>query len=426
MQADAVEHLAYRRTIRRHAYVACQGEIRAASSSRAVDGRDDRLGGGHNRGNRTRAVVNELTRFRPVVRLDQLLQVPDVGARAEGTTGAGEDDDAAVAIQSGILDRVAKIGGQWCVERVERVRPVQRDRGDVRVALDEKCRCHAADYLTGGVRLWEDRLTADYDSAVNEYVSIDGARLECVWHGPSPAHAPTLVFLHEGLGSISQWRDFPAALCSRTGCGGLVYSRRGHGRSDAFMGPRSVRFMHDEALLLPRLLRMFEIARPILVGHSDGASIALIYAGSGLGHPLALVLEAPHVFVEEITSTRIAELRDLYATTDLRTKLARHHGPNVDTLFHYWTDVWLRPEFHAWNIEEYLANIECPVLVIQGKDDEYGTKRQVDSIVSVLGDRCDALMLAACRHSPHVDQRAIVETTMARFIRDLGSLIPDP
>ncbi len=261
---------------------------------------------------------------------------------------------------------------------------------------------------------------------MNEFVSIDGARLEYVWYGPSPVHAPTLVFLHEGLGSVSQWRDFPAALCSRTGCGGLVYSRRGHGKSDAFMRPRSVRFMHDEALLvLPRLLQMFEIARPILVGHSDGASIALIYAGSGHGHPLALALEAPHVFVEEITVSRIAEVRDLYANTDLRTKLARHHGPNVDTLFRYWTDVWLRPDFRAWNIEEYLPSVECPVLVIQGNDDEYGTKRQVETIVSALGDRCDVLMLDACRHSPHVDQRAIVEKTMARFVRGQGSGVRD-
>jgi pimeloyl-ACP methyl ester carboxylesterase len=256
---------------------------------------------------------------------------------------------------------------------------------------------------------------------VTEFVSIDGARLEYVWLGPPPAHAPTLVFLHEGLGSLSQWRDFPAALCSRTGCGGLVYSRRGHGKSDAFMGPRSVRFMHDEALIvLPRLLQMFEIARPILVGHSDGASIALIFAGSGLGHPLALVLEAPHVFVEDITSTRIAELRDLYANTDLRTKLARHHGPNVDTLFRYWTDVWLRPDFRAWSIEEYLPSVEGPVLVIQGNDDEYGTKRQVETILSALGHRCDALMLDACRHSPHIDQPRIVLDRMAEFIQGLG------
>jgi len=256
---------------------------------------------------------------------------------------------------------------------------------------------------------------------VNEFVSVDGVRLEYALHGPSPAHAPTLVFLHEGLGSIGQWRDFPAALCSRTECGGLVYNRRGHGKSDPLTGPRSVGFMHDEALtVLPRLLDIFEISRPILIGHSDGASIALIYAGSGIGHPFALALEAPHVFVEDATVSRIAELRELYQATDLRTKLERHHGPNVDTLFQYWTDIWLRPEFRAWNIEECLSDIDAPVLVIQGRHDEYGTERQVDTIVSALGGRCESIVLDNCRHFPHIDQRAIVETAMARFVRELG------
>jgi pimeloyl-ACP methyl ester carboxylesterase len=256
---------------------------------------------------------------------------------------------------------------------------------------------------------------------VNEFISIDGVRLEYAWHGPSPAHASTLVFLHEGLGSIGQWRDFPAALCSRTGCGGLVYNRRGHGKSDPLPGPHSVRFMHDEALIvLPRILEIFEIGRPILVGHSDGASIALVYAGSGIGRPLAIALEAPHVFVEDITVTRIAEVRELYPNTDLRMKLARHHGPNVEPLFRYWTDVWLRPEFRAWNIEAYLPGIDAPVLVVQGKNDEYGTERQVETIVAALDGHCEAMMLDNCRHSPHLDQRAIAESTMAGFIRGLG------
>src|SRR5437764_6286822 len=130
-----------------------------------------------------------------------------------------------------------------------------------------------------------------------EFVSIDGARLEYEWHGPSPALAATLVFLHEGLGSISQWRNFPAELSSRLGCGALVYNRCGHGKSDALTGPRGLGFMHDEAtVVLPQLLEAFEIKRPVLVGHSDGASIALIHAGSGAGDPFAMILEAPHVF----------------------------------------------------------------------------------------------------------------------------------
>jgi len=253
---------------------------------------------------------------------------------------------------------------------------------------------------------------------VAEFVSIDGARLEYAWHGPPPADAPTLVFLHEGLGSISQWRNVPAELCSRVGCGALVYSRWGHGKSDALTAPHGIRFMHDEATaVLPRLLEVFGIRRPILVGHSDGASIALIHAGSG-GDPFAMILEAPHVFVEDVTVTRIAELRDLYRTTDLRTKLGRHHS-NVDTLFQYWTDVWLRPEFRGWNIEAYLPEVRCPTLVIQGKQDEYGTHRQVDTLMSALGDRCESIMLDQCGHTPHIDQRAAVAEIMARFIHGL-------
>lgn len=262
------------------------------------------------------------------------------------------------------------------------------------------------------------RTATDYDSRVNEFVSIDDVRLEYAWHGPPPDQAPTLVFLHEGLGSIAQWRDFPAALCSRTGCSALVYNRLGHGRSDPLTAPRSVRFMHDEAItVMPRLLDAFQVRRPILVGHSDGASIAVIYAGSGIGRPLALALEAPHVFVEEITVTRIAEVRELYANTGLRTRLARYHGANVDTLFRYWTDIWLRPEFRAWNIEEYLSAIDVPTLVIQGKNDEYGTERQVEAIVSALDGRCEAIVLDHCRHSPHIDQRVKVEDAMSVFVR---------
>jgi pimeloyl-ACP methyl ester carboxylesterase len=257
-------------------------------------------------------------------------------------------------------------------------------------------------------------------SGMHDFVSVDNVRLEYAWYGPSPVLAPTMVFLHEGLGSISQWRGFPAEVCSRLGCGGLVYSRSGHGRSDTLTGPRTTRFMHDEAMqVLPRLMEMFEIKRPILVGHSDGASIALIYAGSGAGDPFALILEAPHVFVEDLTVNRIAELRDLYRTTDLRTRLARHHGQNVDTLFDYWTDVWLRPEFRRWNIEHYLPDVTCPTLIIQGKQDEYGTDRQVNTLLAALGGRCEGIVLERCGHSPHFDQRSTVSDLMTRFVRDL-------
>lgn len=177
--------------------------------------------------------------------------------------------------------------------------------------------------------------------------------------------------------------------------------------------------MHDEALIvLPQVLAAFEIQRPILVGHSDGGSIALIYAGSPLGTSMALILEAPHAFVENLTITSIAQLKAQYERTDLRARLARHHGSNVDSLFRDWTDIWLSSEFRAWNIEEeYVSRVRTPTLLIQGLQDEYGTKRQVDAIVSATTCPPETLVLDVCGHTPHVDQRTTVEAAMAEFIR---------
>lgn len=254
------------------------------------------------------------------------------------------------------------------------------------------------------------------------FVSVDGRSLEYNWIEPVADSSPTLVFLHEGLGSVSVWRDFPEALCRKTGCAGLVYSRWGHGRSDRIDQPRSVRFMHEEAQrVLPALLASLRIRAPILVGHSDGASIALIHAATSADPPRALLLEAPHVFVEDLTVRSIAETRARFLNGDLRSKLARHHGDNVDALFQAWTDIWLSPEFRSWNIEEYLSRIDAPALIIQGVQDEYGTSRQVERVAAGLSRRRDtvSLMLEACGHSPHVDQREAVHTAMATFIRDL-------
>lgn len=251
-----------------------------------------------------------------------------------------------------------------------------------------------------------------------QFVNIDGVRLEYERYGPSSSETPTIVFLHEGLGSITRWRDFPAALCAKLGWSGLVYNRQGYGSSDPLHGPLTPHFMHSEALeVLPRLLDTFDISRPILFGHSDGGSIALICAGSGAVTPAALILEASHVFVEELTVTSIAKVRDSYRSTDLRARLERHHGSNVDSLFEFWTDVWLSEEFRSWNITEFLPAITCSTLVIQGSDDEYGTGRQMEAIARSVSGHAETLVLERCGHSPHIDQPQTVEAVAVRFLR---------
>jgi pimeloyl-ACP methyl ester carboxylesterase len=245
--------------------------------------------------------------------------------------------------------------------------------------------------------------------------------LEHRWIAGQP-HRPTLVLLHEGLGSVTMWRDVPDALVDRTGCSAFVYSRAGHGTSPSPAVPRGVRFMHDEAtIVLPALLNQFRIDHPILIGHSDGGSIALIYAGSAFASPSAvnrprgLILLAPHVFVEDCSIASIARMRELYATTDLRARLGKYHA-DVDAAFHGWNDVWLDPAFRSWNIEAYLAAITCPVLVLQGEDDEYGTRAQVDAIATQVRGPVEVALLPRCGHSPHRDQRDTVLERIAGFI----------
>ncbi len=251
-----------------------------------------------------------------------------------------------------------------------------------------------------------------------------GQHLEYRWIGPQPNAAPTIVFLHEGLGCLTMWRDFPDRVASATGCGALVYSRMGYGASDPVHEPRPVRFMHDEALdVLPAVIERFQLQEVVLFGHSDGASIAVIYTGARSGPIRGLFLEAPHVFVEPICIESITRIARAYETTRLRERLARYHGGNTDSMFKTWTDVWLRPEFRQWNIEEYLPAIESPVLVVQGENDKYGTLRQVDAVVTQVSGPVRSLVLAGCGHSPHSDQPDDVLEAASRFIRealDLG------
>ncbi len=237
-----------------------------------------------------------------------------------------------------------------------------------------------------------------------DFVTIAGKRLETLLIEGRDNRLPTIVMLHEGLGSIALWKDFPQLLAERTGCAVLVYSRYGHGNSDRLLEKRPVSFMHHEAqVVLPELLNALGIERPILLGHSDGGSIALIYAGTFPESPRALILEAPHVFVEDLSVASIAAAKVTFQGTDFREKLAKYHA-HVDETFWGWNDIWLDPAFRSWNIEEYLDSIRCPVLCIQGEQDEYGTPAQVQAIQSRIRGT-ELVMLADCKHSPHRDQR---------------------
>lgn len=253
-----------------------------------------------------------------------------------------------------------------------------------------------------------------------QFVTVQGHRLEVIRlpsAHPRP-NAPAMVFLHEGLGSIAMWRDFPQRVADATGCEAVVFSRYGYGRSDPITAPRDPRYMHDEGLkALPEFLDKLAIEAPILFGHSDGASIALIHAG---GHPRpvsGVILMAPHVMVEDITVRSIAEAKVTYQTTELPQRLGRYHQ-DVDNVFWGWNDIWLHPDFRAWNIEDYVTPITVPILAIQGEDDEYGTMDQVDRIAR-LGRDVDLVKLADCRHSPHKDQPEAVIAAASEFVARL-------
>jgi pimeloyl-ACP methyl ester carboxylesterase len=228
-----------------------------------------------------------------------------------------------------------------------------------------------------------------------------------------PGAEPALVFLHEGLGSVGLWRDFPAELAKRTGRRAFLYSRAGHGQSDVPEQPRTPRFMHDEALeVLPALLGEHGIERPVLVGHSDGASIALIHAAQ---HPVdSLVLHAPHVFVEDLSVASIAEARDTFESTDLRERMGRYHR-DAEATFRLWNDIWLAPEFRDWNIEDVLPGITAPVLAIQGEHDQYGTLAQIDAIERGVSGPFQRVVLDA-RHAPHLEAPDETLKAAAEFV----------
>lgn len=254
------------------------------------------------------------------------------------------------------------------------------------------------------------------------FLQAGGHRLEYDWFRPElpVPGAPVLVLLHEGLGSLALWKQFPALLAQAAGCTVLAYSRHGYGKSDRLDAPRTVDYMHREALqALPEVLDRLGIERPVLVGHSDGASIALIHAGAGERPVRGVVAMAPHVFVEDITVRSIAEAKTAFANSDLPAKLARYHDDAVAT-FRGWNDIWLHPDFRGWNIEDSLPGIRCPLLLIQGVDDQYGTVAQVEAIARRVSGPVETLMLPDCAHSPQVDRRQETLDAIAGFVRKLS------
>jgi pimeloyl-ACP methyl ester carboxylesterase len=261
-----------------------------------------------------------------------------------------------------------------------------------------------------------------WSEAPHGAIVADGKRLEAAAFGPPPEAAPTLVLLHEGLGCVALWREFPERLAEATGFGVFAYSRAGYGRSDPVELPRPLDYMTREARLsLPAVLGAIGFRQGVLVGHSDGASIAAIYAGE---HPdervKGLVLIAPHLFAEEPGLASIAEAKRTYEKGVLRAKLAKYHA-HVDDAFLGWNGAWLDPGFKAWNIEAFVDRWRAPALVIQGADDQYGTLAQVRAIETRSPRRVDTLILDGGHHSPHLEHpEATLEAVVAFCIKVFG------
>ena len=252
-----------------------------------------------------------------------------------------------------------------------------------------------------------------------KHIVVNGLRLEYRDFSAATQENPTLLLLHEGLGCVEMWRDFPAKLAATTGCRVVVWSRAGYGGSEPYSEARTPLYMQREGEeVLPVLLVELNITRPILIGHSDGGSIALIFAAAFPEVPLGIVVMAPHEFVEELTLTGIRAARTAWETTDLPKKLARYHHDGAPRVFREWNDIWLSPAFSTWNIEDCLPKIRCPVLAIQGEDDEYATMRQIEAIAERVPNT-QLLRLAHCGHTPQRDQEEKVLAALAEFVMKL-------
>jgi pimeloyl-ACP methyl ester carboxylesterase len=251
---------------------------------------------------------------------------------------------------------------------------------------------------------------------VLSFLAIQGHRIEYECIDGTHPRDPVMVFLHEGLGSVAMWKDFPSECAREAGCGALVYSRYGYGRSDPLVQPRAVNYMHDEALrTLPELLDKLGVQQPILFGHSDGASIALIHAGGSQSPVRGVILMAPHTMVEDIALQGIEAAKRSYESTGLRDKLARYHS-DPDSAFRGWSDIWLNRDFRGWNIDEYSPRITCPILAIQGERDHYGTMEHIERIARAA-PHVEVLTLNDCGHSAHRDQPAAVIERVTQFVK---------
>lgn len=252
------------------------------------------------------------------------------------------------------------------------------------------------------------------------FVEAAGHRLEYEWTGLGAADSPVVVLLHQGLGSMGLWRDFPKHVHEATGLRVLAYSRWGYGQSDPLKTfPRSARWMHEGAEELAALLAALGVARPVLLGHSDGATIALLHAAQRLAPPaLGVLAMAPHVFLEREGIVSMAKARAAYEEGELRQKLARFHA-DVDSAFYGWNVTWLMPSMRGWNVEAELGGIACPVALVQGVSDEYGTPAQLESIKAHTGGRAEIALLENCGHSPHIDQRGAVLGALKRLLANV-------
>lgn len=264
---------------------------------------------------------------------------------------------------------------------------------------------------------------ADTPIAAFEHVTVAGHRLRVaqIGHRDGRGGTPTLVFLHEGLGSILHWRDVPQMLVAATGLPALVYDRWGFGGSEPLMLPRTDDYLDREAEALGELLAACGIADHILVGHSDGGTIALLHAARGPAGLRGLVVEAAHVFVEDCTIAGIERAAAAWRDTDLPRRLARYHGDKAESVFRGWAETWLRPSFRDWDMTDRLPAIGCPALVLQGAEDEYGTPAQVEAIAAGVAGRVETLLIADCGHTPHFEAWDVVLPAITRFVAGLAS-----